>query len=164
LTNLPRFMSHLERVEPLDERRSRWTARAPAGMRVQWEAETVEERPNELLAWRSLPGADIDNTGRVTFRANPGGRGTRLKVQLRYVPPGGRLGAAVARLFGEEPEQQIHDDLRLLKQVLETGEAIRSDHTVNGGGPARPMRAHRREDAQRRPSSQTVSGSERTRS
>jgi uncharacterized membrane protein len=120
--NFPRFMRHLESVQMLDGGRSRWRAKAPAGMTVEWAAEIVGERENESISWRSLPRADVQNRGAVRFRRAPGARGTEVRVDLEYVPPGGSLGRAIAKLFGEEPRQQIRDDLRRLKQLLETGE------------------------------------------
>jgi uncharacterized membrane protein len=128
--NLPRFMRHLENVTINDERRSHWVARGPAGMRVEWEAELVTDRANEQIAWRSLAGASVPNAGSVRFRAAPGGRGTEVRVDLQYAPPGGKLGAAVASLFGAEPAQEVIDDLRRFKQVMETGEVVISDATV----------------------------------
>jgi uncharacterized membrane protein len=137
--NLPQFMSHLEAVQVLDERRSRWTARAPAGRTVEWEAEIVEDRPGELIAWRSLPGADVANSGVVRFARAPGDRGTEIVVELQYDPPAGALGAAVAKLFGEEPNEQVKSDLRRIKLVLETGEVVHSDACIHRGPhPARP--------------------------
>jgi uncharacterized membrane protein len=136
--NLPQFMQHLERVRVLDERRSRWTARAPAGTSVEWTAELIDDRPNELIAWRAVDGADVPNTGSVQFTPASHG-GTAVLVELRYQPPGGRLAAVVAKLFGEEPEIQVGSDLRRLKQVLELGEVVHSDATVHGKPhPARP--------------------------
>lgn len=140
--NLPRFMSHLESVEVTGPGRSRWKAKAPAGMTVEWDAEVLEDRPNELIAWRSLEGADVDNTGSVRFVPAPSGRGTEVRVVLHYDPPGGPIGAWIAALFGEAPEQQIHDDLRLFKQVMETGEVVLSDASFEGARlfqrPAQP--------------------------
>lgn len=139
--NLPRFMQHLESVQVVGERRSHWKVQAPAGKTVEWGAEIVEDRPNELIAWRSLDGADVDNAGQVRFRPAPGGRGTEIGVELRYDPPGGRLGKTVARLFGKEPDQAVYGDLRRLKQVLETGEVVRSDASLESTGlPQRPGR------------------------
>jgi len=120
--NFPRFMRHLESVERLSGQTSRWRAKAPAGTSVQWEAEMLEEREHELIAWRSLEGADVQNSGSVRFRRAPGARGTEVRVQLEYNPPGGRLGKGIAWLFGEEPSQQIREDLHRAKQLLETGE------------------------------------------
>lgn len=125
--NFPRFMRHLESVERLDGRRSRWRAKAPAGMTVEWEAETLEDREDEWIAWRSLPGSQVDNSGSVRFSRAPGARGTEVRVQLQYTPPAGPLGRGVAWLFGEEPESQVKDDLRRFKQLMETGEIPISD-------------------------------------
>jgi uncharacterized membrane protein len=121
LENLPRFMDHLESVTVLDENRSHWVAKAPAGTKVEWDATIHNEIEDELLAWRSLPGADVDNAGSVHF--TPRGQSTVVRVVLSYDPPAGRVGAAVAKLLGEEPGTQVEDDLRRLKQVMEAGEA-----------------------------------------
>jgi uncharacterized membrane protein len=120
--NLPRFMRHLESVQKIDERRSRWRAKAPAGMTVEWEAELVQDVRDEWIAWRSIKGSGIRNSGSVRFARAPGARGTEVRVQLEYSPPAGALGRTVAYLFGEEPEQQIHEDLHRFKQLMETGE------------------------------------------
>jgi uncharacterized membrane protein len=120
--NLPRFMRHLESVTRTGERTSRWAAKAPGGGVVEWDSEIIEERPNELIAWRTLPGSDVEHRGRVSFERLGDDRGSSVHVELVYDPPGGRLGAAVAKLAGEEPELQIRRDLRNLKQLLETGE------------------------------------------
>jgi len=120
--NLPRFMSHLESVQVLDDRRSRWTAKGPAGSHVTWDAEIINEEEVGLIAWRSLAGADVDNAGSVRFVDSPTGRGTEVRVVIDYIPPAGRLGSWVAKLFGEEPSIQIRDDLRRFKQLMETGE------------------------------------------
>jgi uncharacterized membrane protein len=130
--NLPRFMFHLESVEATGDDRSRWRAKAPAGKTVEWEGELVDDQPGRRIAWRSLPGSSVDTQGSVEFRAAPGDRGTEVHVELRYRPPGGPLGTLVATLFGEEPEKQLHDDLRRFKQVLETGEVVRSEGTPAG--------------------------------
>ncbi|HEY7294032.1 MAG TPA: SRPBCC family protein [Dehalococcoidia bacterium] len=122
LENLPRFMRHLESVEVIDDRRSRWTAKAPAGRSVSWEAEIVSERPPQLIGWRSLEGSEIAHAGSVHFIPAPGGRGTQVRVEIEYHAPGGRAAAAIARLFGEEPAIQVREDLRRLKQLLEAGE------------------------------------------
>lgn len=120
--NLPRFMRHLDTVQTRPDGRSHWRARGPAGAPVAWDAEIVNDQPNERITWRSLPGAVVPNAGTVRFVAAPGGRGTELQVDLEYDPPGGAIGAGVARLFGREPAQQVASDLRRLKQLLETGE------------------------------------------
>ena len=121
-TNLPRFMKHLDSVQHIDERRSHWVARAPGGTQVEWDSELTEDVPGQFLAWRSLSGSDVDHSGSVRFEPAPGGRGTVVRVQMRYQPPAGRAGVLVAKIFHEEPEQQVQEDLRRFKQVLETGE------------------------------------------
>jgi uncharacterized membrane protein len=136
--NLPRFMHHLEAVQPLDERRSHWVTKAPAGKRVEWDAEIVAERENEMIAWRSLPGADVYNAGTVEFEERPAGRGTIVRVELEYRPPGGVAGTAFAMLFNQAPEQQIYDDLHRFKQLMEIGEIVRSDAAPEGMGGMKP--------------------------
>lgn len=126
--NLPAFMKHLERVETLEGNRSRWTARGPMDLKVDWEAEIYEERENELISWRSLPGSQVENSGTVRFVDAPGGQGTEVHVHLKYHPPGGSASAVVAKLFGKEPGIQVLDDLRRFKEIMETGEAA----TVTG--------------------------------
>lgn len=140
LENLPRFMRHLEAVEVTDQRRSHWTAKGPAGRKLEWDAEIVEDQPNESIAWRSLGGGAIDHIGRVLFAPAPGGRGTEVRVEMHQeYPPGGQLAETVAKLFRQAPEQKIQDDLRAFKQVMETGEVVRSDTSVvKGRKPARP--------------------------
>lgn len=125
--NLPRFMRHLESVQALGGNRSRWRARGPAGTTVEWEAELIQDRPDEWISWRSTEDARIQNSGSVRFSRAPGSRGTELRVQLQYVPPAGAIGRTIAKMFGEEPEQQIQEDLRRFKQLLETGEVPISD-------------------------------------
>jgi uncharacterized membrane protein len=120
--NLPRFMENLESVEVIDSKRSRWVADGPAGIDAEWEAEIINEIPNELIGWRSVEGSRIDNAGSVHFTPAAGGRGTEVKVVLRYDPPGGKLGAMVSRIFGEDPDWQVQEDLRRLKMLIETGE------------------------------------------
>jgi uncharacterized membrane protein len=121
--NLPRFMDHLESVTVLDESRSHWIAKGPAGTRVEWDAEIHNEVPNQVIAWRSLPGSEVANAGSVYFIPTENGD-TEVRVVMRYHPPAGRLGAAIAGLLGEEPSRQIAEDLRRLKQVVEAGEAV----------------------------------------
>ena len=133
--NLPKFMQHLESVSPRVADRTHWRARAPFGRFVEWDAEIINDKPNELIAWRSLPGADVDSAGSVSFRRAPTGRGTEVHVSLSYQPPFGRLGAVVARLLGEEPRQQIEADLRHFKQLMEAGEIP----TIDGQPPSRGL-------------------------
>jgi uncharacterized membrane protein len=130
--NLPNFMDHLKSVTKLDDKRSHWVAKAPAGMSVEWDAEIINDEPNALIAWRSLGGASVDNAGSVRFVPGPEGRGTEVKVVLDYIPPAGRFGMVVAKLFGEEPSQQVRDDLRHFKQIMETGERPTTEGQPSG--------------------------------
>ena len=129
--NLPRFMKHLESVTCSGLNRSHWIAKGPAGKNVEWDAEIYNEKPNEMIAWRSLEGADIVNAGSVRFKSL-GVRGTEVKVVLNYNLPGGKVSALFAKLFGSEPGQLIADDLRRLKQILETGEAATTEGQSSG--------------------------------
>jgi len=117
--NLPRFMSHLQSVEVIDEKRSHWVAKGPAGSDAEWDAEIINEIPNELIGWRSVDGSKVNNAGSVHFTRSRGNRGTDVKVVLRYDPPAGKLGAAIAKLFGEDPAHQVEEDLRLFKRLIE---------------------------------------------
>lgn len=143
--NLPRFMAHLESVHGEGGVRSHWVARAPAGGTVEWDAEVVEDVPASLVAWRSLDGAQVPNSGTVRLAPAPGGGATEVRVELEYQAPLGAVGAAAARLFGEDPTQQIKDDLRRFKQVVETGDVVRSDGSPDG---TRTQRQLHQRDAQ----------------
>ncbi|MEU6389155.1 SRPBCC family protein [Streptomyces sp. NPDC046939] len=155
LAGLPDFMAHLEEVRVTGPRTSHWRADAPFGKTVEWDAETTEDIPNQLIAWRSVDGADIDNSGEVRFVPAPGDRGTEVRVKLRYDVPAGPLGKAVARYFGEEPHQQLDDDLRRFKQIVETGEVVRSEGAPGGKRargefpqhPAQPLTADELKEA-----------------
>ncbi len=120
--NLPTFMKHLKSVTVLSDTRSHWVANAPLGNSVEWDAEIVNDRENQLISWASVADAQVENSGFVRFQAAPPGRGTEVKVVLEYSVPGGALTAAIASVFGENPEQQIGDDLRRFKMLMETGE------------------------------------------
>ena len=118
LSNLPRFMTHLDRVEIVNDTRSHWVAKGPAGTTVEWDAEMINDRRPDLIAWRSLAGADVASAGSVRFTDTRDG-GTEITVRLQYEPPAGRLGAWVSALLGEDPARQIRDDLRRLKQLFD---------------------------------------------
>lgn len=134
LERLPSFMIHLQSVTEVGQTRSHWVAHAPGGAHVEWDAEIVAERENELLSWRSLEGSEIQNEGSVRFKDAPADRGTEVRVELSYDAPGGAAGAAIAKWFGQEPSQQLTDDLRRFKQVMETGEVVLSDGSLQGAG------------------------------
>jgi uncharacterized membrane protein len=132
--NLPTVMNHLESVRMIDEKRSHWVAKAPAGMTAEWDAEIVEDTHGQAIAWRSLGSADVTNSGQVRFERAAGGRGTVVKVELQYDPPAGRLGSLLAKLFGEEPGLQVQEGLRRFKQQMETGETATTDGQPSGRG------------------------------
>ena len=122
MENLPRIMRHVQEVRVLDDRRSHWVVRTPTGATAEWDAEITEDEPNRRLAWRSLPGAQVDNAGEVRFEPAPGGRGTLVTAEMQYRPPAGAVGATIARLLGSSPERLAGEDLRVFKQLMETGE------------------------------------------
>ena len=121
LGNLPRFMEHVHAVRVESDSRSHWVATGPAGMDVEWDAQIINEIPGRLIAWRSLPGAEVDNAGSVHFDPSPDGHGTIVKVELQYNPPAGSLGAAIAKLLGDDPAKQIDSDLKRFKELMEQG-------------------------------------------
>jgi uncharacterized membrane protein len=130
--NLPRFMENLESVTQLDANRSHWMASGPGGKKVEWDAEIYNEKEGELIAWRSLSGADVTNAGSVHFEPALDGRGTYLKVTLNYNPPGGKAAALFAKLFGSEPGQLVEHNLKRLKQLVETGEIPTTEGQPSG--------------------------------
>jgi uncharacterized membrane protein len=147
LENLPRFMRHLQSVRATGDNRSEWTADGPMGKPVHWTAETTEDVANQRIAWRSLPGSDVDTTGSVEFRPGPAGRGTIVRAVVRYRSPGGSLGRGVAALAGKHPEFTVREDLRRFKAILETGEVPTTRGQSHGprGVTARGERALLRE-------------------
>lgn len=130
---LPRFMDHVESVRVEDETRSHWVVKAPADQVVQWDAEIYDELEGERIAWRSLPGSQIENHGQVRFRDAPEEQGTEVEVVLTYHPPAGNVGALAAKLFGEEPSQQLDEDLYRFKQLMEAGRIPTTDGQPRGG-------------------------------
>jgi uncharacterized membrane protein len=130
--NVATFMAHLESVRSLVAGRSRWRAVGPAGTNIEWETEITDCRPDELIAWQSAGDTAVPNRGQVEFRPAPGDRGTEVHVRLCYRPPAGKMGSAIATLFGAAADQQVRDDLRRFKQVMETGEVVRSGASPEG--------------------------------
>ena len=122
LENLPRFMQHLESVEQVSDTVTRWRARGPGGTAIEWNAEIINDVPDQLIAWRSVEGSDVVSAGSVHFDEAVGDRGTRIRVRLQYSPRGGKAGVAVAKLLGRDAATEIREDLRHLKQLLEAGE------------------------------------------
>lgn len=130
--NLPRFMTHLESVHMTGEGRWHWVAKAPGGTTVEWDADITDDHPRRRIAWHSVEGADVENVGSVRFEPAPGGRGTVVNVDIRYSPPGGAVGAAIATLLAREPGQLIQDDLRRFKQMMEIGEVVTTEGQPSG--------------------------------
>jgi len=129
--HLPRFMTHLIDVDTTTDGRSHWIAKGPLGMKFEWDAEIVTDIPDKVIAWRSLDGADVDTAGSVHFRELPGDHGTEVRVELKYDPPAGQVGVLIAKLFSENPAQQIQEDLRRFKQLMEA-----SAEPITEGQPA----------------------------
>jgi uncharacterized membrane protein len=124
LENLPRIMPHLVSVRDLGDSRSHWVAKAPGGRTVEWDAEIINDVENQRIGWRSLNDADVDHAGSVEFEPTGDGRSTRLTVTMQYAPIAGRLGTAVAKLLGEDPELKIAEDLQRFKESMEAGKAV----------------------------------------
>jgi uncharacterized membrane protein len=137
LENLPTFMQHLESVAMREAGVSHWVATGPAGMKAEWDARIINEVDNQVIGWQSLEGSTVSTAGSVNFDEDP--HGTRVTVHLQYQPPGGRLGAAFARLFGEAPSQTVREDLRRFKRLLETGEIPRTQGQPSGRRAATAM-------------------------
>ena len=127
LENLPRFMHHLESVERITDTLSRWRAKGPGGKIVEWNAEIINEVPNQVIGWRSIEKSDVVSAGSVNFEDAGPGRGTRVRVRLQYSPPGGKVGAALAKLMGRDAATEIREDLRRFKQMVETGEVASNE-------------------------------------
>ncbi|HEY7634793.1 MAG TPA: SRPBCC family protein [Gemmatimonadales bacterium] len=134
LENLPRLMPHLESVEITGQGRSHWKMRAPAGRTVEWDALIIDDQPNRRIAWETAAGSDVDHSGSVGFHS-PAIGGTEVRLELRYAPPAGRLGSALARLLGEEPERQIETALHAFKSVLERGDRSARPLLLSSDGP-----------------------------
>jgi len=130
--NLPRILRHLQEVTVLDDRCSHWVTKALAGFTVDWDAEMINEVENELIAWQSIGQTSVPNAGSVRFIPAGDGESTEVKVTLNYDPPAGKIGDAIARLFGESPDQQVRDDLRTFKQLMEGGDVVSSEDETGG--------------------------------
>jgi len=119
--NAPRFMPNIESARKTGEKTSHWTSKRPMGRTFEWDSEIINEEPGRLLAWKSLPGGDVNNAGTVRFEPSTGGRGTVVTLQVNFEPPAGILGEAAARIIGEDPDTQARENLRRFKQLMETG-------------------------------------------
>src|ERR1043165_5197355 len=134
VTNLPQIIHHRVEITATSELESHWKVSAPAGKIVEWDALIINDEPGRLIAWRSRDGGDVDNAGSVRFEKAPGDEGTEVTVALEYDPPGGKLGAAVAKLTRDSAASQVYDALRRFKALIEAGE-ISSTAGQTGGGP-----------------------------
>jgi len=139
-SNLPRFMQHLESVETQDDRHSHWKAKGPAGSKVEWDAVVTEDVPARKIAWKSEGTTSVPNSGTVEFTEAPGAQGTEVTVTVEVEMPAGSAGKLAAKLFGEDPAQQVRDDLRHFKQILETGEVVYSEANPAGSQVKRFVR------------------------
>lgn len=131
--NLPKFIDHLDAVVLLGNGRSHWDMRGPNDIRVEWDAEIIDDRRNDLISWRSLQGSQVDQSGSVHFKPAPAGRGTEVRLKMRYVPPGGVAGFAVAKALAKITDQQVAEDLRRFKQLLEAGTVPTTAGQPHGG-------------------------------
>lgn len=136
LENLPNFMKHIEDVDEVTKERSRWKARIPGGIgNLEWEAEIIEEEENQLIAWRSLPDSEIQNSGEVRFEEIPGSLGTRVKTRISYRPPAGELGEVAAKLLNPSFNKIIKKDLKRFKEFIESGNYSDPDYDLWEGTP-----------------------------
>lgn len=133
ISNLARVMDNIERIEVIDERRSRWVVKGPAGADIAWDSVIVEDVPGRRIAWRAAEGADVKNSGWVEFRDAPPGRGTEVHAVIEYDAPGGLVGRLIAKMFQREPNTQTRRELRRFKQLMETGEITTSEGPRGAG-------------------------------
>lgn len=134
LENLPRFMNHIQSVTQKGDGISHWVMKTSHDRTLQWDARLIEDKPGQMLSWQSLEGADVDNAGSVWFTPAVGGRGTVVKVSMKYSPPGGKLGSLMAKLMGDSADKQMAEDLFRLKSLLETGETPTTEGQPRGSG------------------------------
>src|SRR5437764_5288370 len=144
LENLPRFMRHLKSVSVLDDLHSHWAAKGLAGQIVEWDAEKIEQRENEMISWRSIPGSEVENAGSVWFTPIPDGAATMVRVELKYNPPAGKTGDFIAGLFGRDAKSALNEDLGRLKSLFETGQL--PDQQPSASWPQKAAQAYQRCD------------------
>jgi uncharacterized membrane protein len=138
-------MQHIRSVNVIDDKRSHWVAKGPGGKSVEWDAEIINDIENQLIGWRSLPGSDVESGGSVRFEETPGRPGTQVRISLQYNPPGGSIGAALAKLIGQDPKKQIQQDLRRFKHLMEAGEIPTTEGQPAGRKVARNADKNRSE-------------------
>jgi Predicted integral membrane protein len=149
LENLAQVIKHPVTITRISDTESHWAVSAPGDKTVEWDAAIINDEPNELIAWRSKEGAEIANAGTVRFEPAPGDEGTEVRVQLEYDAPGGKFSALLAKLSGEEPEQQVAEALRRFKALMEGGE-IPTTEGQSAGGPQAKKRREERLQRERR--------------
>ena len=156
LENLPRFMKHVRSVQRHGNGRSHWVVAGPRGTVFKWDAQITVDRPNEMIAWQTVPGSSVDHRGYVKFVPAPGSRGTEVHVALEYQPPGGEAGKLLGSLLGGITEQEIQEQIRNFKSIMEAGEiptikGQTSGRAKEGQQPkqqySQPWACHRRCDA-----------------
>jgi len=153
LENLSSIIKHPVSITRLSDSESHWRVSAPGKDHfVEWDAAIINDEPDQLIAWRSKEGADVPNAGTVRFQPAPGDEGTEVRVQLEYDVKGGKLAALLAKLTGEEPEQQVAEALRRFKALMEAGE-IPTIEGQSAGGPQKAERAKERQQRLRRAAS-----------
>ncbi|WP_013322443.1 SRPBCC family protein [Gloeothece verrucosa] len=130
--NLPTFMKHLQSVTLYDNNRSHWVTKAPLDNTVEWDAQIIKDEPNRLIAWTSVEDSQIEHSGFVRFQPAPGDKGTEVKVVIEYNLPAGAIGETLTKLFGENPKQQIGDELARFKMLMEAGEIATNDGQPSG--------------------------------
>jgi uncharacterized membrane protein len=138
--NFPQFMAHVESVQVSAADRSTWRVKGPAGIHLEWDAEIIRDDPGSVISWRTLPGSTVSHSGGVRFRPAPRDQGTEVSLDIVYGQPGGRAGELAAKLLGEQPRQQVADDLRRFKQLIEAGSITRSDASPDGTTAHRQLR------------------------
>ena len=131
--NAPKYQLNIESVEKKDEKHSRWVSSGPLGKKFAWDSEIINDEPGRLIAWKSLPGGDVNLAGSVRFDQLPGDRGTVVTLELNYEPPAGLLGVAVARILGQDPDKIVREDLRRFKMLMEAGEIATIQGQPTGG-------------------------------
>lgn len=128
--NFPRFMTHVREVRKTSGDRSHWVVAGPAGLPIEWETEVTAHVPNQVLAWRTVPGSIVDHAGIVRFEKTADG-GTRVHIRMSYNPPAGALGHAVAALLGGDPKRAMDEDLVRFKSLIEDGKTTAHGDTVD---------------------------------
>tara|TARA_R110000850_G_scaffold184745_14_gene310422 strand:- start:6412 stop:7212 length:801 start_codon:yes stop_codon:yes gene_type:complete len=139
LENLPQIMQHLQSVTVIDDKRSKWVARAPFNKTLEWEAEIITDKPGKVIAWQSLPGSQVETAGSVHFKDSTTGEGTELAISIKYNPPGGRIVTQIAHLLGQDLQAELNQDLREFKQLLEAGEIATNAIAPEAGQTHKPI-------------------------